>query len=417
MSGRVLVLNSFVKGWNILKSLVRDGFEVNAGDYRSGAPGLYSNRIKDRSKNLIYPNPKIDEEGFVESVLEHIQQHKFDIVVPVNAAEMMALAKRAAKIREYSLFPFENYYKLLLLHDKKYFFELIAGILGNNLLPLSWSIGDKTPPTSEILDKAGLGSVPYSTMPDYPNPERFLNSIPELAYPVVVKTRRATSAVGVYRVSTKDEFISACRELGNEDIIVQENLIGRGVGISSLRWTNPKLTTHFGHKRVREYPISGGASTSREPWDVDNHPCSDSLNELLEKLNWHGVVMFEYKECINQNGIFKYKLLEANPRFWGSVPLAIANGVDFPGLLCRAAMGMEIPQIINSKSVRARIFFSDSLSAILNILKGRRVWYHLRDYFNFKNLYLDDIDFHDISATIKNIRQMFSEFFKHRKNQ
>ena len=137
--------------------------------------------------------------------------------------------------------------------------------------------------------------------------------------------------------------------------------------------------------------------------------------KLLEKLNWHGVVMFEYKESVNPNGDFEYKLLEANPRFWGSVPLAIANGVDFPVLLCRAAMGMEIPKIENKKSVRARIFFSDSLSALLNICRGRRVGYHLGDYFNFGNLYLDDIDFNDIPATIKNIKQMFSEFFKRSK--
>ncbi|MEE9442302.1 MAG: hypothetical protein V3V99_06500 [candidate division Zixibacteria bacterium] len=413
MSGRVLVLNSFVKGWNILKSLARDGFEVNAGDYRSGAPGLYSNRIKDKSKNLVYPNPKIDEEGFAQSVLEHIQKYKFEIILPVNAAEMMALAKRAADIRERSLFPFENYYKLLLLHDKKYFFEVIAGILDDNLLPRSWSIGDKTPPTSEILDKAGLFDVPYQPMQDYSTPENFLNTVPGLAYPVVVKTRRATSAVGVYRVQNKNELFSACRKLGDEDIIVQENLVGRGVGISSLRWKNPDMITHFGHKRVREYPISGGASTSREPWDIDNHPNTKSLNKLLEKLNWHGVVMFEYKESASKDGALEYKLLEANPRFWGSVPLAIANGVDFPVLLCRAATGMEIPKIINRKSVRARILFSDSLSALQNIIRGRRVGYHLQDYFNFRNLYLDDIDFSDIPATRKNIRQMFSEFFKH----
>lgn len=412
MSGSVLVLNSFVKGWNILKSLAQGGFEVNAGDYRSGAPGLYSNRIKDKSRNLVYPNPKIDEESFVQSVLEHIQKYKFDIVLPVNAAEMMALAKRADEVKKYSLFPFENYYKLLLLHDKKYFYEVINGILNIDILPRSWSIGDKTTPTTEILDKAALTGLSFEPMQDYSSPNDFLNASPKMTYPMIVKTRRATSAVGVYRVHNSNELLTACRELGNEDIIVQENLIGRGVGISSLRLTSPELITHFGHKRVREYPISGGASTSREPWDIDNHPSANSLSNLLEKLNWHGVVMFEYKECVNHKGDFEYKLLEANPRFWGSVPLAIANGVDFPILLCRATMKMEIPKIINRKSVRARIFFSDSLSALLNIVKGRNVGYNLRDYINFTNLYLDDIDFNDIPATIKNIIQMFSVFFK-----
>ena len=173
MAPSVLILNSFIKGWNILKSLADDGFEVNAGDYRSGAPGLFSNRIKDKSKNLIYPNPKLDEKAFTGAVIDHIQKHKFDIVLPVNASEMMALARVKEEILKFSDFPFENYHKLLLLHDKKYFHELISGICGPDLLPQSFSIGDQTRPLSEIMEKAGIGPNPDGTMPQFQPMENF----------------------------------------------------------------------------------------------------------------------------------------------------------------------------------------------------------------------------------------------------
>jgi hypothetical protein len=92
------------------------------------------------------------------------------------------------------------------------------------------------------------------------------------------------------------------------------------------------------------------------------------------------------------------------------VPLAMANGVNFPVVLCRAALGQEIAPIINAKKVRARILFSDTLSLVLNILKGRRIWYHLTDFFNFRHLFLDDIDFSDFPGTRKIFRRMLAEF-------
>jgi hypothetical protein len=250
MSARILVLNCFVKGWNILKRLADDGFEVNGGDYRRHAPGLFSNRIKDKSKNLIYPDPKKFENEFVAAVLEHISQEKFDIVLPVNAAEMMALACHREEITRHALFPFDNYYKLLLLHDKKYFFELLSGILDDQYLPHSWSIGNQTLSISDIISKAELPPLTYQVMENYSTAGDFIDGQPELNYPLVVKTRRATSSVGVYRVNNGHDLQKACDKLGGVDIIIQENLIGRGVGISSIRWDTPEQMHHFGHKRV-----------------------------------------------------------------------------------------------------------------------------------------------------------------------
>lgn len=411
MSARILVLNCFVKGWNILKRLADDGFEVNGGHHTPDAPGLHSNRIRDKSRNLVYPDPRHDEDGFVAAVLDHTARHRFDIVLPVNAAEMMALARRRDEITKLALFPFENYHKLLLLHDKKYFHELMAGAIDEHILPKSWSIGSRTPPIAEIFAGAGIAPLPARPMPEYPAVDDFISAEDRLQYPLIVKTRRATSAVGVYRVADREGLCRACLKLGGVDIIIQENLAGRGVGISSIRWDEPRMIHHFGHKRVREYPIAGGASTSREPWDCDDHPLTASLTALLDRLDWHGVVMFELKEIISEAKQFSYRFLEANPRFWGSVPLAIANGVNFPVLLCRAALGRELPGVVNTKSVRARILFSDTLSLVLNVFTGRRVGYHLRDYFNFKNLYLDDIDLSDLPGTRKILRRMVAEFF------
>ena len=38
----------------------------------------------------------------------------------------------------------------------------------------------------------------------------------------------------------------------------------------------------------------------------------------------------------------RFKLIEINPKFWGSLGLAIAAGVDFPALAFRAACGLPV---------------------------------------------------------------------------
>ena len=55
---------------------------------------------------------------------------------------------------------------------------------------------------------------------------------------------------------------------------------------------------------------------------------------LLKSLNWVGVGMVEFK-VDPRDGI--PKLMEVNPRFWGSLQLAIVSGIDFPYLILRMA--------------------------------------------------------------------------------
>jgi len=61
---------------------------------------------------------------------------------------------------------------------------------------------------------------------------------------------------------------------------------------------------------------------------------------LLESLQWRGVAMVEWK-CDPRSG--RPLLLEINPRFWGSLALAVRAGVDFPRLYANAALGKPSP--------------------------------------------------------------------------
>jgi predicted ATP-grasp superfamily ATP-dependent carboligase len=96
------------------------------------------------------------------------------------------------------------------------------------------------------------------------------------------------------------------------------------------------------HKRLHEYPISGGASTLRE--SIFNDELKDAALKILKNLQWHGVAMVEFKLDKKDN---KPKLIEINGRFWGSLALSIAAGIDFPYLLHQMVMGKSFTTSFN----------------------------------------------------------------------
>ncbi len=56
----------------------------------------------------------------------------------------------------------------------------------------------------------------------------------------------------------------------------------------------------------------------------------DASERLISALEWNGVAMVEFK-LNRQSG--EFCLMEINGRFWGSLPLAVAAGADFPSML------------------------------------------------------------------------------------
>jgi len=117
----------------------------------------------------------------------------------------------------------------------------------------------------------------------------------------------------------------------------QEYVPGHGVGIECL-YINGSMRWSFAHQRIHELPLTGGASSYRR-----SIACPPELlgcaRKLLDSLNWHGVAMVEFRVAEDE----QFKLLEINPRLWGSLPLAINAGVNFPLALYQIALSQEVP--------------------------------------------------------------------------
>ena len=111
------------------------------------------------------------------------------------------------------------------------------------------------------------------------------------------------------------------------EVLIQEVFRGIGTGVEVLA-NNGEILACFQHMRVHE-PLSGGASSYRKSVPI-NPELKTATEKLIRALNYTGVAMVEFK--FNPQTEY-WIFIEINGRFWGSLPLAIASGVDFPYFL------------------------------------------------------------------------------------
>jgi predicted ATP-grasp superfamily ATP-dependent carboligase len=165
-----------------------------------------------------------------------------------------------------------------------------------------------------------------------------------LPYPLLIKPRLSSGGRGIVRVETPSQLRKAYPAVHavHPTPILQECLPpgGAALGVSVLMNFSSEPRATFAYRRLREYPVGGGPSTLRE--SVRDEPLCRTTERLLSALRWTGVAMAEYKVDPRDG---RPKLLEVNPRFWGSLHHAILSGVDFPHMLCRMAIDGDVPPL------------------------------------------------------------------------
>ena len=67
---------------------------------------------------------------------------------------------------------------------------------------------------------------------------------------------------------------------------------------------------------------------------------------LMGALGWHGVAQVEFKFDTKTG---EYKLIEINPKFWGTLALSVEAGIDFPFMAYCIAVGDEVAERFSFK--------------------------------------------------------------------
>lgn len=121
------------------------------------------------------------------------------------------------------------------------------------------------------------------------------------------------------------------------DFFFQEFVSGDSFYYCTL-WNSGSLEMSFSQKTITQQP-NGKSVIKAAPANIDDD-VKLRTNQMLKEMDWHGPIMFEFKKCSSS-----YYAIEANPRFWGPLQLAVDNGVDFPAALHELVTGEAIRQL------------------------------------------------------------------------
>jgi len=361
----------------VVRSLGRHGIRVAAADSAWCAKALFSRYCSARA---IYPPATRGASEFLRGLLRILERLKPALLIPMTERTIMAiLAGRAAVESRVALAPLPSREAIAVAFDKE------------ETLRLARSLGIAVPRTVSLRSLDDLASVRDG-----------------LSYPVVIKPRRSEFATFDDRI-VPGGAAAYCFQAG--DLVprylevhrrapfplIQEFIPGPGYGVSAL-CVRGTMRALFAHRRLRTIKPTGSGSSLRE--SVPPPPeMVEAARALLGALDWHGVAMVEFK-LDSRDG--RAKLMEINGRFWNSLPLAVAAGVDFPFLLYRLATEGEVPECFEYRSgVRSRWLVGD-VQHVAAVLRGRPAGWSdafpsrgraLADFMKFfgRDLYYDDL--------------------------
>lgn len=301
---RVLILDAdMASALAIARALRRHGASVDVASAVDHPIAAYSNAI-DRS--LRYPDPLDAEQDFIDWLAGRMADNAYALVIPVTERTVVPIASHRARF---------GATQLAIASDS----ALAAVLDKSRTLELAHALGIPAPRTAAI-DRAEQLDAHAAT----------------LEFPVVIKPARSFGARDNQRTQLSVEYAFNANELRAKtthalrygSVLLQEYVGGQGVGIELIA-DHGKIEYAFQHLRLHEVPLSGGGSSLRKSVAVDPALLEASA-KLMSALAWHGVAMVEFKRD-PASGTFS--LMEINGRFWGSLPLAIAAGADFPAML------------------------------------------------------------------------------------
>jgi protein-tyrosine-phosphatase/predicted ATP-grasp superfamily ATP-dependent carboligase len=340
---KVLVLGDDTRGFlATVRSLGRHGLIVHAAPANFRSPALRSRYIA-----AIHRLPPWMEEGAAwrQAIAELLRAERYALVIPCNETTLLPLHRHRAELAPLARLAIPDEDAIAALYDKHRTRELARRI--------------------GVPVAAGRLARPEDTA---------AHVLAEFGAPVVVKPRHsytldrlgARGTVRVVRDSARLQRLLC--ECDPDDTVIEQFFAGQGVGVSVLA-SRGRVLQAFEHHRVRE---DAGASFYRisAPLTPD---LARACAAIVAALNYTGVAMFEFKYNPAGRSSGAWILLEVNARPWGSLPLPVALGVDFPYRWYRLlTAGEESPAVTYRTGVYGRNLLPD-LQASLAEAAARRL--------------------------------------------
>tara|TARA_X000000368_G_C23036784_1_gene714910 strand:- start:603 stop:1784 length:1182 start_codon:yes stop_codon:yes gene_type:complete len=362
---------------SIIRSIGKKNINVIVGESFK-CSSFYS---KYALKKIIYPCPQKELDEFKKFIIDYLFHNKIDVFIPVRDDTTEFVVKNYVDISKLTS---------IVVPSKKSF--------------------------NASRDKSE--TIKFARKLDIPHPKTILTENEkynikllkkEFHLPILIKPRISSGSRGIKIVYNWDDFEFIFNEVSKEYPfpLIQEFIPHGGAFGVSVLYDKNKLKAFFTHKRIREFPESGGPSTLRE--GVHFEEIEKYSFKLMTDINWNGVAMIEYRIDKKTN---EPKLMEINPRFWGSLETAVFSGVDFPNLLYELSINKECDYVLKYKEgKRVRwLFFGD----LLWFLNTKKTINNIKSFFVFKNknLSYDIFSLNDLGPLYGSFIEAFTSFFK-----
>jgi predicted ATP-grasp superfamily ATP-dependent carboligase len=291
-----------------IRSLGSRGLGVVAADCDPRSAGFRSRYAAER---VVYPSPATDPDGAVDTLLRAAHEHRVDLIVPISDDVGLPLSRARER--------FDGVCALALPEP-----EALAQVTDKGATTqLARRLGVPVPATALVHTAAEARAA-----------------APSLGWPLVLKPVASRivreESVERYEVAYVNDAAALDTQMrtleGRTSVLLQRYHAGEGHGVELL-CDRGKPVAVFQHRRLHEVPITGGASALRESVPVDPTLLDYSLR-LLGELRWTGLAMVEFR--VSPEGPV---LMEINGRVWGSLPLAVKSGIDFPAKLAELYLG------------------------------------------------------------------------------
>jgi len=255
---------------------------------------------------------------FPDRILDIAARRNTDIILPTGSSAIpISLIK--PKLESLCTVLVEDYEKLLLFHDK----SLTLGMVRDLDIP-----------------------HPATWLPE--NREEAETLADEISYPVVIKARKSTAAEGVWYAKDKSELIRLYNKATNwkkngdgmirdsSKPMIQEYISGELHDVAAF-CIKGDMKLGLTQKRLMTTPLSGGMGIVNVT--TKNEQLLHYAEKIIDRVQWNGVMLMDFI-IDNRSGV--PKLLEVNPRFWGTTWLTIKAGYNYPLYLVQNADGLKI---------------------------------------------------------------------------
>lgn len=337
----VLVTNGWVRTtYCIMESLGKRGIPLHVVDRSKTAMCRFSKWTKSFHQ---VPNYYTEPEAYTKAVGEVAQLVGAKLVIP-SGEDVIVLAKYQHLLPDSLRFIHPTYEKLNRANNK-------------------W----------DVMQLCKDLEVPHAASFIPPSLDSIRQISEKIKFPVVIKTRTGNAGKGVFIIEKKEDLFPRYQDtlqrfnIPREKWPMIQEYLGTDLCGVCMIYNKGKMEAAFCETYLRSKEENKFSTTTYRvsSYNAEN---IENCKKLADQLEWHGVIHFD---LINDPVSGVGKVIEINPRFWGTLIVSVASGMDFPFMLYELALKGKIESVpVSYKQEVYLRWVLGEIIGILNTIKG-----------------------------------------------